>query len=58
MQMIMNKCIAMLCAILLVWSPMVAYAEDTPPPPRVDLTKVELMASFKDGEGGIISCFS
>ena len=42
MQMIMNKCIAMLCAILLVWSPMVAYAEDTPPPPRVDLTKVEL----------------
>ena len=44
MQMIMNKCIAMICSLLLVWSPMIAYAEDTPPPPipRVDLSTISL----------------
>ena len=39
-----NKCTAIICAFLLVWSPMIAYAEDTPvpPPAKVDLSKVNL----------------
>ncbi len=39
-----NKCIAMLCAFLLVWSPTIVYAESPPvqPPPRVELSSVNL----------------
>jgi hypothetical protein len=41
---IMNKCISIICVFLLVWTPMIAYAEDTPPAPvpKVDLGKVDL----------------
>jgi len=40
MQM-MNKFTAILCAFLLVWTPMTAYADDTPPA-KVDVTNVNL----------------
>ena len=37
-----NKCIAILCAFLIAWSPMIAHADDTTPQPRVDISSVNL----------------
>ncbi len=36
-----NKCVAVFCAFLIAWTPLVAHADDTPPP-RVDTTTINL----------------
>ena len=41
MQMI-NKLIAMMCVILLVWAPLAAHADTPTPPPKVDITTIDL----------------